>query len=197
MKNIKILAALFLITGAVLFASGNADAYMRKQTSTLQNTLVPANVSCEVHETKSNDGKTKTSVRVKNTSDVAAYIRINFVSYWVDAEGNVVYMTPHGDFGFNGGNSKLKDKMNGTSWINQQNSHTFYYTSPVAPDAEVEFLAGGKTITLNEQTVSEVKYTQVVDVFAEAIQANPTKAVTSSWGVTLTGTVITSVPAAQ
>ena len=74
-------------------------------------------------------------------------------------------------------------------WIRDEDNDTYYYTKKVAPDAFTTTLLDSD-ITLR---LSSEGYRQVVEVFAEAIQAEPDEAVTSSWGVTIANDVITSV----
>ena len=145
---------------------GSVFAYMFKQTEEVTNDLVPARVSCVVQETF--DGTVKSSVAVKNTGNIDAYLRVRPVSYWVNAEGNIV-----------GKKSSMPGFTVADGWIKGTND-TYYYNTPIAPGASTPNLLAS-SITL----ASEDGYRQVVEVFAEAIQSKPTGAVTSSWGVTL------------
>ena len=80
MKNLKILSVLFLATALVVLTS-SVGAYMRKQTPTVENAFVPAEVSCEVDEAINQNQKT--SITVKNTGNIEAYLRLRLVTYWV------------------------------------------------------------------------------------------------------------------
>ena len=57
----------------------------------------------------------------------------------------------------------------------------------MAPGAGIENLLGSSIILAKDG-----EYLQVVDVFAEAIQANPTTAVRDSWLVNISGSEIVS-----
>lgn len=151
---------------------GTAAAYMIKRTSLEENQFTPANVDCEVAETF--DGTSKSSILVDNTGNVDAYLRVRLVTYWVDKNGEI--------------QPKPSAMMNITpaaNWIKGENN-TYYYAIPVTPEAEpVELL--GADLTLAE---ADGCY-QVVEVFAEAIQAEgatdvgEVPAVTNAWGITV------------
>ena len=179
MKNRKILyVALFILVIAALFPT--AMAYMFKQTETIENKLVPAEVSCKVEETFDVNTNLKTSVTVKNTSNITAYIRVRVVSYWQDSKGNIVARK-----------SKMPEFEVSDNWIKVEEYDTYYYKLPVEAGAETsEFLKEGSVITLAQETEEDdtgvtYTYNQVVEIFAEAIQSLPVDAVTKSWKVTL------------
>lgn len=165
---------------ALVLVCGTVYAYMFHRTGETSTAFAPAKVSCEVAETY--NGIEKSSITVKNTSNIPAYLRVRLVTYWVNGEGKVA--------------AKSSPELNITpanGWIRGKDN-TFYYSKPVAPDAPnnvtPELLASGTTITLAQKG----EFKQVIDVFAEAIQAEPAKAVKDSWKVTLTGETITKAP---
>lgn len=163
----KIIAVLSLVLIAGLVAvSDLADAYMRKNTEEVDNTFIPAYVDCVVNETFA-DNK-KTAITVENTSNIDAYIRVRMVSYWSDERGSIVNKT-----------SEMPAFNIADDWIQDADNDTYYYTKKVAPDAFTTTLLDS-AITLR---VSSEGYRQVVEVFAEAIQAEPAKAVESAWPV--------------
>ena len=173
MKNKKSFLSLLLV--AVLFVaaiSGSASAYMKTRTPFVENEIVPASVSCEVREVFE-DNK-KTSITVKNTGNIDAYIRVCIVSY---AE-NVVdgAQQPVADF-----TAAPDVPYDESKWIKGGNN-IYYYTEKVAKDGVVEFLKEGEVISLGATTEGN---NMVVEVFAEAIQAEPSSAVESSWKVTV------------
>lgn len=162
---------------ALVFACGAVYAYMFMRTGEQSTQFIPAKVDCEV--TEAFDGDSKTSITVKNTGNVDAYIRVRLVSYWIDKDGNVAAKA-----------SPTLSVSAATGWI-PGSDNTYYYSSPVEPtQAPLELFAS--SITLEE----EDGYRQVVDVFAEAIQAQPTTAAAEAWKVTITdgSTTITAVP---
>ena len=150
---------------AMISLVGAVAAFMFMRTEIVSNELVPANVSCYVEENF--NGTSKTSIIVSNTGTVDAYIRIRLVSYWVDGEGNIVDKP-----------SEMPAVNPKNGWIMGSN-YTYYYTEPVVSYGTQEFL--GSSVTLKE----EDGYKQVVEVFAEAIQAEPTDAAVGSWKVAI------------
>jgi len=158
-----------LILVAILFAgilAGSVYAYMFRRTDLQKAGFLPAHVACQV-----TDGET---VVVKNTGNIPAYIRVRLVTYWVDGDGKVAPKTP----------PELSiTAING--WVTGTD-HTYYYPVPVDPGAFTLALPASP-ILLTEQD----GYKQCVDVFAEAIQADPTTAVMEAWGVTVSGSSIT------
>ena len=173
----KMIAVLSLVLIAGLVAvSDFADAYMRKTTEEVDNTFIPAYVDCVVYEDFA-DNK-KTSITVENTGNIDAYIRVRLVSYWIDESGAIVSKS-----------SEMPTFTTASDWIPDAGNYTYYYTKKVAPDAFTTTLLDS-AITLR---LSSEGYRQVVEVFAEAIQAEPDEAVTDSWNVTIADDVITSV----
>ena len=173
----KMIAVLSLVLIAGLVAvSDFADAYMRKTTEEVDNTFIPAYVACVVDEDFA-DNK-KTSITVKNTGNIDAYIRVRLGSYWIDESAAIVSKS-----------SEIPTFTTASEWIRDEGNYTYYYTKKVAPDAFTTTLLNS-AITLR---LSYEGYRQVVEVFAEAIQAEPDEAVTDSWNVTIADDVITSV----
>ena len=164
-RLITIVTALVLL-GLVL--CGTVISYMFHIREQKDNLFTPAEVSCEVLEEFA-DNKTKSSIVVENTSNIAAYLRLRLVSYWVDGDGNIVAKP-----------SKKLTFAIANDWIAGPDD-TYYYRSPIKPEDETpNLLADGEKIVLEQ----EDGYSQVVEVFAEAIQSKPTTAV-ESWPVTL------------
>lgn len=161
---------------AVAVLCGSVYAYMYRKSIAVDNTFIPAYVACVVDEDFA-DNK-KTSITVKNTGNIDAYIRVRLVSYWIDESGAIVSKS-----------SEMPTFTKASDWIQDAGNDTYYYTKKVAPDASTTTLLDSD-ITLR---LSSEGYRQVVEVFAEAIQAEPDEAVTDSWNVTIADDVITSV----
>ena len=163
---------------AVAMLCGSVYAYMYRKSMAVENTFIPAYVDCVVDEDFA-DNK-KTAITVENTGNIDAYIRVRLVSYWIDESGAIVSKS-----------SEMPTFDIADDWISDEGNYTYYYTKKVAPDASTTtLLDSGSTITLR---LSSEGYRQVVEVFAEAIQAEPDNAVTDSWNVTIADDVITSV----
>ncbi len=161
-------------------------AYMFKRSSELENQFTPAIVQCDVVENFDTEGKAseKTSVKVKNTSNIDAYIRLRVVMYWQDSKGNPVGRTsPENKFG---GDWKYDTE----NWIYDEAEQTFYYKKTVSPEAStLELFAkdfdGIRLEAKDEEFDGQIyTYHPVIEFIAEAIQSKPTDAVLS-WDVTL------------
>lgn len=168
MKQRRIISFLLVIfvTALIVFCS-TAVAYMFKQTDYKNNEFVPASVSCEVFEQF--DGEKKTSIQIQNTGNINAYLRLRLVSYWVNADGNVMPKP-----------SVMPEFNLAVGWIKGSND-TYYYQMPVLPEAYCATLLSSPITLLSDEDGCK----QVVEVFAEAIQSEPANAVTDSWKVTL------------
>lgn len=186
MKNTKNFT-LFIIACAVvtvLVSLTSVMAYMFKRSEILDNQFVPASVQCAVTEVFEND--TKTSVKVQNTGDIEAYIRLRIVTYWQDSKGNAVAITAP--------EIKFDDDWtyDTDNWIYDEDEKTFYHKTPVAANGLTsELLAKDfEGIKLEKRTeiFNGEKYTYhpVITFVAEAIQSKPTAAVLQ-WKVTLDG----------
>lgn len=162
----KFIIPFSIVLVILLVLCGTVFAYMLRQTEPLSNQFTPANVSCEVVERF--DGTQKTSIQVRNTGNIDAYIRVRLVSYWVDSGGNIAPKP-----------SVMPEISITDEWIKGSND-TYYYKTPVSPDTNT-----GELLAANITLATEDGYNQVIEVFAEAIQSKPSNAVTGSWGVTL------------
>ena len=166
-KHRILLVLLVASLSVLLILCGTALAYMFRQTEYIDNEFTPANVSCSVVEEF--DGVQKASIRVQNTGNIDAYLRVRLVSYWVDADGNIVAKP-----------SKLPEITLASGWIKGANN-TYYYRTPVAPSDLSETLLSAPIILEKDEN----GYLQVVEVFAEAIQSKPLGTVTDSWVVSV------------
>lgn len=163
MKIIKILSV-FLLVVTLVALSGSVSAYMRKQTDTMENTFVPAVVTCKVEEEF--NGINKSSVAVKNTSTIEAYLRLRIITYWVDQDGKTLAKT----------SPSLNIDFVDDDWF--EIDGVYYYKYPVQPEGVTkEFLA--TPIGLEYDNTDKSR--QVVEIFAEAIQSLPASTVTSVW----------------
>lgn len=177
MKRKTLIRIVIVLSVVLVLLCGIAVALMFRQTSLVTNEFETAIVDCSVHE-KTDTGSVmagaKSSITVENTGNIPAYIRVRFVSYWVDTEGHAV-----------GKASEMPSiPYDANAWFEQNG--IYYCKTPVAVGALApELLQAGKTIVLRVDT--ETGYRQVLEVFADAIQSKPDKAVTSSWEVDISG----------
>ncbi len=184
-KHLLIMLAALITAAAV----GVTLAFMFKKTN-VTNTFVPAKVSCAVHEkldgteiTGDNAvGNEKSDIRVKNTGNVKSYIRLRLVAYYVDITGNIV-----GSVSPEYPTLTLKN-----GWSAGAN-HTYYYTQPVDPSDFTEILCEPVSMS-RVQLADGTEVYQVLEVFAEAVQAEPDSAVREAWKVTVSNGIITDIP---
>lgn len=173
MKRKILIRAVIVLSVVFVLLCGATVALMFRQTSLLTNEFDTAIVDCVVRETTDTGSEiatSKSSITVQNTGNIPAYIRVRFVSYWVDAQGHIV-----------GKASEMPGiSYDANAWFEQNG--IYYCRIPIAVgDSTPELLQSGKTIVLRTDT--ETGYRQVLEVFADAIQSEPERAVTNSWGV--------------
>lgn len=167
MTKQKLIAIIIICTVVFAGTIGGVVAYMIKISQEKKGDFIPAEVSCTISENFENNQKS--NITVANTSNIDVYIRVRMVTYWLDASGNVANKS-----------ATLPTFTIGENWVKDADSDTYYYRLPVATGAQTSNLL--KTALV---LGSEDGYRQVVDIFAEAIQANPAEAAQSSWGVTV------------
>lgn len=157
-------ALVILVCGTI----GVTVAWLISKDQPVVNTFSTSFVQCEVNKGQSADGILK-GVTIKNTSDISAYIRIRLVSNYKDENGNILA---------NKGQAKLPT-VSQDNWI--KIGEYYYCKTPVA--------AGSDTPVLIDDF--KLENDQTVDVLAEAIQSEPTSAVSDAWNVEVSGNEIT------
>lgn len=168
-----------------LILVGATLAYLFSVGKSIVNTFTPGSVDVEVRENITNN--TKDIITLTNTGTTSAYLRVAITSHYTGT-----YTTSKGE-------TKTEiigsmpapitfDLNTDAGWVKY--GDYYYYTKPVAPTDFTENLIDGTGIALkffeekSERGDEEVtiKYQQVVEVFAEAIQSAPAKAVKDAWG---------------
>lgn len=164
-KGISSIIALALI---ICVAVGGTIAFIVDRTNSVKNTFTPGEVKIDI--TEKFDGTVKSSIKVKNTGNTPAYIRVNLVTYMAEDGNPTADKAP-----------ALSFDLNTNDWVKIGNY--YYCKDPVAAgETSPELLANGSSITLVTG--------QVVDVLAEGIQSTPSNAVEQAWGVSLDGGAI-------
>lgn len=172
-KRVFILALSVAILAAL--SVGVTSAYMFKKTEAV-NVLEPGVVSCKVTElldgqplsSGMQEGNRKQEIRVQNTGNVKAYIRVRIVSYWVDASGNVVGLP-----------SEMPAIELLEGWTRGADD-AYYYASAVDPEAFTGILCVPFDLKTENDANDQTVY-QAVDLVAEAIQAEPASAAADAW----------------
>ena len=152
-KSLGLAMALVLLIAA---AAGSTIAYLSNSSAPVENDFAPSDITPTIEETVS--GGVKSSVKVKNSGETTAYIRVAVVANTVDEDGNIT------------GSADVSGFL-GNTWVKSGNF--YYYTSPVAPGASTGELLSGPI------NLSGIQVT----ILAEAIQAQPADAVVRAWGV--------------
>lgn len=190
-RNTTLKIALVVLTAVALLTSvaGLTYAALKDTTAVVNNTLDPAHVTCEVVENF--DGNVKSSVKVKNTGDIPALLRVKVVINWIDGDGNVVY-SPGGDYHYS---VTLADPLN---WTNDGGSTVvtsgyWYYNGIVQPDELTTDLIATAYENLSGAAASDPSYHLRITVMAEALQAAPGLAAQDVWGMTYANGSWTSV----
>ena len=163
-KSSALIIALALI---LVLAVGGTVAYIFTQTDPVINTFTPTEAKITVDEETNSNQKTSITV-VNNSTGVPVYIRVALVANMIDKDENVT------------GAASVPTFTPGKDWIKGSDGY-YYYTEPVP--------VGGSTGNLLQSSMKLDENMQVV-VLADAIQAEPTTAVTQAWGVTVENGVI-------
>lgn len=180
--RIPVRSLILLLTLVLLIGSGigMTVGFLSTRTEPVQNDFTYGKVSCEVLETfgKESNRYIKRDVRIKNTGNTSAYIRVLLVFTWKDAEGNVYVNKPqiNKDYQIN------PDISNG--WSIYQNSigtYSYYYKYPVAAGKETPNLIDSLSQIPGVVGPENGKYALSVEIVADAVQAEPADAVTDAW----------------
>lgn len=166
-KQFAVLACVaVLLTGFV----GSSLAWLMAGTEPIRNVFEPGEVPPTIHENM--NGNVKSDISIENTGNVPAYIRAKLVITWQDDSGNVYGQAPV--LGTDYTMSSL-----GQGW--QKDGGYYYHTGVVAPGESTGVLFG-EIKQIGENPAEG--YTLHVEVLAESIQAEPSKAVSEAWGWT-------------
>ena len=155
--------------------SGVSLAVLHEGTPPLENTFIPAEVSCDVIETF--DGVTKSDVRIKNTGKASSYIRAAIVATWVSDEGGAVSAVSPVE------GTDYEVILGDLNWKKGADGF-WYYTVPVE--------VGGETADLIESCVCTVSppegFSLSVEIVASSVQSYPASVVTTYWSSGVSGT---------
>ena len=153
----------------LLAVAGGTLAWLTARDS-VNNTFTPAHVTCDVAEKFENG--IKSGVKIKNTSDITAYIRAYIVVTWKDADGNVYGKLPVA-------NTDYTMTMGPNGWA--QKDGYWYCNTAVASGANTPVLISNCEVKDNATIPDGYKLS--VEIIAEAIQSVPDTAVKEAWGV--------------
>ncbi len=182
-QNHKGLTALVALVLILCCAVGGTVAWLTTSTSPVTNTFTPTEVKTTIEENF--DGKTKSNVVIRNTSDIPVYMRAAIIINWADADGNVYPKTV--------ATSDYQLKI-GSQWKKVGDFYYYIGGNPqgVAPANDEHSKENDpRALIVSCQRTGNVPaddYDLQVTILAEAIQADGktssgTKAVQDAWGV--------------
>ena len=165
LKKVKWLCLLLAL--AAVFAVGIAGsmAFLTTNSNQVIGTFEPAQMSCEVQESfiqNASGTYEKSDVRIKNTSDAPAYIRVKLLPYWYGKEGGSIVAKAAWTPSFTPENG----------WILGEDGF-YYYTVPVNPEECTGVLIPSLTMGMDSIT----SYRQALEIIASCVQAEPAEAV--------------------
>lgn len=169
-RSIKPFLIAFCVCILACAAVSGSLAWLISAPGPVVNEFTPGAVTIEVDETF--NGTTKQNVRIKNTGNVPAYIRVALVPAWVDDEGNIAAKPAYLD----DCNITLGDDFN-QFWF--EGTDGFYYCKTfIKPDEYTPILI--KSCTVKD---GEHEYDFELQVIASAVQSLPTSTVETVWPV--------------
>ena len=148
-------------------------AYLVDSTDPVTNTFTPASVSTAVEETFKNGEKK--DVKIQNTGNIDAYIRVAVVANWANSAGDVYGGAVPTDKGDNKDYDLTLKANNG--WIKGADGY-YYYIHPVAPNGSTT--ASFDNITQLTDNPAE-GYGLQITILADGIQSEPGTTVVSVW----------------
>lgn len=138
---------------------GGTVAYIMTTTPAIKNTFGVASVDCKVMESYNSTSAEKTAVHVKNTGTADAYIRVKLVANWYGYDSDTIVAMAAW--------SPTASVKTANGWTLGADGY-YYYTEPVASEGVTKNLIDQITLKMDDAT----RYRQVLEIFAEAIQAD-------------------------
>lgn len=172
-RNKKLILLISVVAILILaLTAGTTLAWLKASSGPVVNTFEPARVTSQVEEDITNG--VKSDVRIKNTSNIDAYIRATVVINWVDKDGNIAAQKPEANKDY-----KIEYDLSNGWW---ERDGYYYYSSAVAPDHLTNELIKECTAVAGKAPEG---YSLSVEIIADAIQSVPDKAVREAWNVTV------------
>ena len=168
----------------LLVTVGGTVAYIVANTPAVLNTFNPSKVTCAVIEDGWQDGSTtKSNVKVQNTGDTDAYIRVAIVGNWHDTIFGQDCIVDSWEY--------TGVPSSESQWVKV--GSYYYYTEDVPPN-------GFTSVLIDSIDVSQITHPQdypnahlEVTILAQAVQSNPADAVAEAWGVSIANGNVTAI----
>lgn len=190
-KNSIIITSVILLLAV---AVGATLAYVFTETDPVENTFKPSKVSCAVVENNgtlvtdlvTNTGNVKENVRIQNTGDTEAYIRVAVTVNWMNADGTRVWaQKPIQNTDYTITYNRSED-----GWFDGGDG--FYYfskaVSPISPNNLTDVLISNAKLKDGVKApigTDNTQYYLSIEIVASAIQSTPASTVSEQWGVTV------------
>lgn len=174
-RSVKPFLIAFCVCILACAAVSGSLAWLISTPEQVVNSFTPGVVTIEVDEKFDDEHTTKQNVRIKNTGNVPAYIRVALIPAWVDDEGNIAAKPASLD------NCNITWGNNGNGYEDDWfiGSDGFYYCKTVIePHGSTPILI--KSCTVKD---GEHKYDFELQIIASAVQSLPTSTVGEVWPV--------------
>lgn len=148
-------------------------AFLVASTDPVTNTFTPASVSTAVEETFKNGEKK--DVKIQNTGNIDAYIRVAVVANWANSAGDVYGGAVPTDKGDKKDYDLTLKANNG--WIKGADGY-YYYIHPVAPKESTTAIFEDITQLTDDPAEG---YGLQITILADGIQSEPGTTVVSVW----------------
>ncbi len=171
--NEKIISLVILLVCVVATTS----AYLIIKNS-ISNEFIMGKVEPEIIETFKKENKVKEDVYIKNSGNVPIYIKTAIIISWKDKQGKILEVKPVENLDY------IINFSTSENWIISNDGY-YYYKKPITPNDITDILI--------EECIQTQEYDDKVldvNIATQAIQAQPTKAVTESWNVNITDNVL-------
>ena len=171
--NRKAPVALVAILVLLCCAVAGTVAFLVTKTDSVVNTFTPSKVTTYVDETFANGEKK--DVRIQNTGDIDAYIRVAVIVNWADEDGNV-----YGEKPVAGADYTISYNTN--DWILIDG---YYYCKTAVKSVKQDAKNCYTPVLINSCTQTGTApakdYALQVTILADGIQSKPTSTVESVW----------------
>lgn len=170
MKDRSLIITMFILI--IILAVSFTVAFLMK-TSSNTNNLVLGNVTPQLVETFTPANKIKENVYVRNNGNIDIYVRVALVFSFEDNDDNILIDEPVEDDDY------TISFSNSTKWVLGADGY-YYYKEKISPNSITDILVNSCT-SIKNYTDRTFNF----DVVVESIQADPARAVTDAWGISV------------
>lgn len=173
--NRKVLIAIVSTALLLIFSVSGTVAYLVDASGPVDNVFKPAKVTVDIPEDFKNN--VKENVKIQNTGNVKAYVRAMYIVTWQkDDVDNVKQILPASA-------DDYELILNQKDWL-KDSKGIYYWPTSLDAQAMTDPLIISCKVREGVQPPEEGYYLNV-EIVAQAIQAEPTTAVTTAWKVTV------------